>query len=51
MNELLLYIATSRHGLPRGVPREPNIEAYFVDWPYPIGTFEDGFTGIAVRHR
>jgi len=51
VNEFLLSIAMSRHGLARGVPTEPNIGAYLIDWPYPIGTFDDGSSGIVVRHR
>jgi hypothetical protein len=56
INASILEMVLSKHSLAIGTPTKPRQDTHPADfikipWPYPVGTFDDGSSGILVRHR
>jgi len=52
VTEGALKTALSMHPtIARGVPRQPKPASYFIPWPYLVGTFDAGSTGVIFTHR
>jgi RHS repeat-associated protein len=52
VNEDVLNLALAMHPqIPQGSEKEPNPKSLSLDWPYPVGTFDDGSSGWWIKNR
>lgn len=52
VQEWMLIAALNMHpNIARGIPHEPKAESANYPWPYPVGTFDDGSSGVYFTHR
>jgi RHS repeat-associated protein len=53
VDENTLRIILTAYGLPKGTPSAPPLDSpvWQYMWPYRVGTFDDGSSGIIFKHR
>ncbi len=52
VNKYILRAALAAHpSIDKGEPASPINPAFQIPWPYPAGTFDDGSSGLYIKHR